>query len=324
MYYQIDFDHYERTYQIYRYTGTTKLGRIGTGHTVNNSITFYEKGGATVPATPTPLPVTTSIPTATPIPTSTPFATSIPTITPTPQPTSFGSLIYYRLYRCNSNVLSISIGYLVNDFYDGQLVSGDDGNFYTVSGSTYTDINPGTDNVAITATGNVICPTPTPTPLPATNTPTGLPPTATPTGLPPTVTPISTSPTLEPTPIPGDFGYTVLFGTYQVTSIGYATLSVQNTTSTVKYLWLRYNSGGANTGTFSGSASITTSGFENTIDISGTITSYGQNFDGESSLYLPIGSTYTINVVKTNPSAGSIYITYTDVDTPTKTNVPPL
>jgi len=77
-------------------------------------------------------------------------------------------------------------------------------------------------------------------------------------------------------------------------------------------------------GSFSGSASITTSGFENTIDISGIITSYGQPFDGGSSLYLPAGSTYTINVVKTFPSAGSIYLTYTDVATPTKTNVPSL
>jgi hypothetical protein len=43
MYYQIDFDNFDRTYQIYKYTGTTKLGRVGTGNTVSNSILFYEK-----------------------------------------------------------------------------------------------------------------------------------------------------------------------------------------------------------------------------------------------------------------------------------------
>ena len=50
MYYQVDFDHYERTYQIYKYsgvTGNTSPIRVGTGHTVSNSINFYEKGGTT-------------------------------------------------------------------------------------------------------------------------------------------------------------------------------------------------------------------------------------------------------------------------------------
>jgi hypothetical protein len=106
-----------------------------------------------------------------------------------------------------------------------------------------------------------------------------------------------------------------------VTSIGSATLSVQNTTSMDKYLWLRFNSGAVNTGTFSGGASITTSGYEDDITISGTITQNGQTFDSGDSLYLPAGSTYTINVSKTSPSAGSIYLTYTDVETPTKTNI---
>ena len=96
LYYQIDFDNFDRTYQIYRYSGSTKLGRIGTGNSINNSIIFYEKGGAGIPTTPTPTPVVTLSPTATPVPTSTPYPTTtpIPTITieptwtPTPEPTS--------------------------------------------------------------------------------------------------------------------------------------------------------------------------------------------------------------------------------------------
>jgi hypothetical protein len=66
MYFQIDFDNFERTYQIYQYNGS-KGGRIGynTGSTVN-PINFYEKGGANViSATPTPTPAPTPTPTPT-------------------------------------------------------------------------------------------------------------------------------------------------------------------------------------------------------------------------------------------------------------------
>ena len=43
MYYQVDFDNYERTYQIYKYNGVTKGDRVGNGS--SSSIKFYEKGG---------------------------------------------------------------------------------------------------------------------------------------------------------------------------------------------------------------------------------------------------------------------------------------
>ena len=45
MYYQVDFDHYERTYQIYKYDGVSKGDRVGNGSSL--SIKFYEKGGTT-------------------------------------------------------------------------------------------------------------------------------------------------------------------------------------------------------------------------------------------------------------------------------------
>jgi hypothetical protein len=45
MYYQVDFDNYERTYQIYKYNGVTKGDRVGNGS--SSSIKFYEKGGTT-------------------------------------------------------------------------------------------------------------------------------------------------------------------------------------------------------------------------------------------------------------------------------------
>jgi hypothetical protein len=92
MYFQVDFDNYERNYEIFRYSGGTKGSRIGDG--INDSIRFFEFGGGTViapPPTPTPTPTPTpSGPTATPTTTPTPIpgvSTRTPTPTPTVQPT---------------------------------------------------------------------------------------------------------------------------------------------------------------------------------------------------------------------------------------------
>ena len=49
MYYQVDFDNYERTYQVYKYSGTTAgsvVGKSTTGHTTD--VEFFEKGGGTI------------------------------------------------------------------------------------------------------------------------------------------------------------------------------------------------------------------------------------------------------------------------------------
>lgn len=89
MYYQVDFDKFERTYQIYKYTGTTRLNRIGNG--ISSSIKFYEKGGALIPPTPTPTPT----PTITPTPTVTPTP-GAPTSTPTPTPTPTNTFQNYN------------------------------------------------------------------------------------------------------------------------------------------------------------------------------------------------------------------------------------
>jgi hypothetical protein len=48
MYYQVDFDHYERTYQIFDYSGGTKGNRVGISNGgLTTTIDFYEKGGTT-------------------------------------------------------------------------------------------------------------------------------------------------------------------------------------------------------------------------------------------------------------------------------------
>jgi hypothetical protein len=80
MYYQVDFNHLNRTYSIAKYTGGTAVfnanralnERIGwnTGHTNFNPIKFFERGGGGIGIAPTatPLPTSTPTPTATPIP----------------------------------------------------------------------------------------------------------------------------------------------------------------------------------------------------------------------------------------------------------------
>jgi hypothetical protein len=84
LYFQVDFDHYERTYQIYRYSGGTKGNRIG--HGFNNSLKFYEKGGGIEIDGDCAFSgggVTYYV-----APTRTPTATPSPTNTPTPTPTT--------------------------------------------------------------------------------------------------------------------------------------------------------------------------------------------------------------------------------------------
>ena len=99
MYYQIDFDNYERTYQIYKYTGTTGV-RIGNG--ISSPVKFFEKGGASIPPTPTPTPT----PTITPTPTVTPTP-GAPTSTPTPTPTPTNTFQNYNgigIYPSSDNL----------------------------------------------------------------------------------------------------------------------------------------------------------------------------------------------------------------------------
>lgn len=130
------------------------------------------------------------------------------------------------------------------------------------------------------------------------------------------------TPTPTPTAVPGQFGYTTTFGSYPVTSQGYAILTVQNTTSTAKYLYLRANSTYVSSGNIVGSGAINTDGFQDTVSISDTISATNQTFDSPDYLYVPAGSTYTITVTHSQPSAGSFYLTYTDDSHPTKTNIP--
>ena len=256
----------------------------------------------------------------------------------------------YQVFRYSGGTKGSRIGDGINDtikFYEfGGGISISNDCYMSGGTATYNAILPTATPTPIPPTNT---PTPTPTPFPgATSTPTPSPtPTMTPTPTPeggptftptptpgPTFTPtptgqptITATPTPSPTPtlIPTHIGYSGVTGSYPVTSVGTATMTIENTTSVDKYIWIRGNSTYSSSGSISASASITTSGHENTITLSGTITSSNQTFDSETYLLLPANTIYTFSITHTYPiSGGNYYFTYTDTNTPTKTNVPQL
>jgi len=136
MYYQVDFDNYERTYQVYKYSGTTGttvgsvVGKSTTGHTTD--IEFFEKGGGIIFGT---------TPTPTPTPTATPTFNSSPTVTPTPVK------YYLQLERCDApsspdpNAIT---GWTLNSYTNAECTYGDifhsgGGYYYVVINSSLTN-----------------------------------------------------------------------------------------------------------------------------------------------------------------------------------------
>ena len=94
MYYQVDINKTDYSYQVYFYNGVVKCEEVGL---TNKPIMFFERGGGTAPSnilyhicsnvTPTPTPTATNTPTPTVTPTNTPTPTLTSTNTPTPTPT---------------------------------------------------------------------------------------------------------------------------------------------------------------------------------------------------------------------------------------------
>ena len=120
MYYQVDFNNYERTYMIYKYSGGTRGSRVGKSNpNYTEPINFYEKGGALMPSTLTPTPTPGPTYTPTPTPTSTP--TSTPTNTPNTEidPTKF----YYAVGSCLDMRYSYT-GYTDNPFGPDIIIPG--------------------------------------------------------------------------------------------------------------------------------------------------------------------------------------------------------
>jgi hypothetical protein len=113
LYFQVDFDNYERTYEIYEYSNGTKGDRVG--HGFNNSIKFYEKGGGI--GAESECDFSGGLITYYVAPTHTPTATPSPTNTPTPTPTTVttgchswefvnnetGSTLYVKYIPCGES-----------------------------------------------------------------------------------------------------------------------------------------------------------------------------------------------------------------------------
>jgi hypothetical protein len=113
MYYQVDINKTDYSYQVYFYNGVVKCEEVGL---TNKPIMFFERGGGTAPnnilyhicsnVTPTPTVTPTNTPTPTPtnaiINTSTPTPTPTPTRTPLPSPEAVdtATYYYYRLGDC--------------------------------------------------------------------------------------------------------------------------------------------------------------------------------------------------------------------------------
>jgi hypothetical protein len=122
MYYQVDIDKTDYSYQVYFYNGEVKCEEVGL---TNKPIMFFERGGGVAPnnilyhicsnVTPTPTPTVTPTsvtptptPTITPTPTSsaavgsTPTPTPTNTTTPTPTPTNAYELYSADRYECDT------------------------------------------------------------------------------------------------------------------------------------------------------------------------------------------------------------------------------
>jgi len=111
MYYQVDIDKRDYSYQVYFYNGVVKCEEVGL---TNKPIMFFERGGGTAPnnilyhicsnVTPTPTPTLTNTPTPTQTSalalTSTPTPTPTPSSTPTEEPADTNTYYYYRLGDC--------------------------------------------------------------------------------------------------------------------------------------------------------------------------------------------------------------------------------
>ena len=154
MYYQVDIDKTDYSYQVYFYNGEVKCEEVGL---TNKPIMFFERGGGTAPnnilyhmcsnVTPTPTPTitpTSVTPTPTPTSTITPTPTSsaavgstptpTPTTTPTPTPTNEFSLTMY-------------FSFALDPGYGGSCIL-----YKSYDGITYSSVNSfsTTDNVTFT------------------------------------------------------------------------------------------------------------------------------------------------------------------------------
>ena len=118
MYYQVDINKKDYSYQVYFYNGVVKCEEVGL---TNKPIMFFEKGGGTAPTNI--LYHTCSNVTPTPTPTPTPTSTHTPTPTPTQTQTPSGSSSglpptkdWYTLENCWDQTTGYTTGLTIGTY----------------------------------------------------------------------------------------------------------------------------------------------------------------------------------------------------------------
>lgn len=118
LYFQLDIDRSDYSYQIFEYSGQTG-NRIGT---TDNPINFYEKPIEPITIVePQPTPTPTSTPT--PIPTNTPTPTPTPTSTPVPTPTAIVYKTFGTQRITHISGTELIIQYLNTNPFDSTFIS---------------------------------------------------------------------------------------------------------------------------------------------------------------------------------------------------------
>ena len=179
MYYQVDINKTDYSYQVYFYNGVVKCEEVGL---TNKPIMFFERGGGTAPSnilyhmcsnvTPTPTP------TITPTPTVTPTYTPTPTPTPTPSATSnntslfsgsgyFGSTVQAAcgdpLTRISGNFTGNATSFCSSTYFTGNTFDyQSSGTYYLQYGENYQQISItfGSNVAEVTGGGCSSCPEP--------------------------------------------------------------------------------------------------------------------------------------------------------------------
>ena len=125
------------------------------------------------------------------------------------------------------------------------------------------------------------------------------------------------------TPLSGTVTYSTNSGTYPVNqpTLTTATITVTNGLSNTIYLWGSFNSGGASSGNISGDG-LTSVGYPN-INMSGTVTTFGQTIFSSTAWELPTGASIVLTVTKNDGigSGSTMRVAYSNTIGGGKTNI---
>jgi hypothetical protein len=124
-------------------------------------------------------------------------------------------------------------------------------------------------------------------------------------------------------PLSGSVTYSTNSGLYPVTgsTLTTASITITNGLSSTIYLWGSFNSGGANSGNISGDK-LTSAGYPD-INMSGTVSSFGQTIYSSTAWELPTGASIVLTVTKNDGigSGSTMRVAYSNTVGGGKTNI---